>query len=376
MKETKVAFIVAYPFVPPKNGGHKAAYGFADFLARHSQLICISGKQNNNDAPFKLISLFSDHLVRYVNPFVGWKIFQVLKKEGVRFCIFHQPFMFLLVLPFLKAAKIPSAIYIQNIEFQRFRSLKKWWWPLMKAFEMICYKNADHLFFIAPTDMAIAQSVFGFNQEYCTTIPYGTYREAMPTNRKECRARIIQKHGFTATDKLLLFFGPQSYLPNLQAVLFIVNELYPLLKEKAGFRFQILICGGGLPEEYLELFNQLPNLHYLGYVEDIDAYIKAADLMLNPISTGGGVKTKVIESIALGTTVISFESGAKGVDLGVSRKKLILVPDKEDNGFAEAIIQNAVMNNFLPTPAVFYEQYYWGNSIKKVLEVISNERSR
>ena len=110
------------------------------------------------------------------------------------------------------------------------------------------------------------------------------------------------------------------------------------------------------------------HIFYAGFVDDIDLYFKAADLFLNPVQSGGGVKTKMIESIALGTTVISTMSGAAGIDKTVCGDKLITIDDNDWSNFVKAIVENSDAAS--PTPDSYYESYYWGNIIRNILPAI------
>ena len=368
----KIAFIVPYDFVPPKNGGHKAAFGFAEFLSKEEELICISTQNNEHTEVFRLERLLPNSPFRYFNPFLGWKTARHLSREQVNYCLFHQPFLCLTFGPFLYLMGIPFGIFVQNIEYQRFRSLKKWWWPLMYCFEWISFKWSRHLFFIAPSDISIAQKQFALAPQKCVALNYGTYEEEMPFDRLLARSQILEQHQFEHQDKLLLFFGPQSYQPNLEAVLFIIDSLYPKLCSQNDFSFQLLICGGGLPKNHRNTIEELPNFHYLGFVDEIEKYIKSADLMLNPICTGGGVKTKIIEAIALGTSVISFESGAIGIDHKSTGEKLTIVPNNHIEDYFNAIQNNLGRKENPKTPACFYDFYSWKKIAQQTLSAINH----
>ncbi len=132
----------------------------------------------------------------------------------------------------------------------------------------------------------------------------------------------------------------------------------------ADFPYCFLICGGGLPKQY-EKLEAYERVKYLGYVEDIEAYVQAADLMVNPVNSGGGVKTKLVEAIALGTTVVSSFTGALGVLPEACGPKLRRVADKDYTAFAETLLQ-CFREGQVPTPTTFYETYYWGNIVQSV----------
>jgi len=70
------------------------------------------------------------------------------------------------------------------------------------------------------------------------------------------------------------------------------------------------------------------------------------------------VKTKIIEAIALGTTVLSSETGAKGVNARACGEKLITIPDQDAEAFVREII-TLQQRPHAVTPQRFYEFYNW-----------------
>ena len=280
--------------------------------------------------------------------------------------------MGILLIPVALSIGLKWGVYIQNLEYQRFRSMGKWWWRGMYLLEKFVYHYADFLFFISPDDLKAAKKIFHLNSKKCKTVPFGTYLTQAPKENPALTEVIKQRHGIAKEDFVILFFGPQNYQPNLEAVLRIVNEIKPNLAKKAPFSFQFLICGGGLPKKYKHIKSlSKQGIQYLGYVKEIEAYIQAADLIINPINTGGGVKTKVIEAIALGKTVISSKTGAIGVDSAACQNKLLQVEDEDYPGWSKAIIEFQ-SKSIQTTPASFYDTYYWGNAVKNALISLSS----
>jgi polysaccharide biosynthesis protein PslH len=131
-------------------------------------------------------------------------------------------------------------------------------------------------------------------------------------------------------------------------------------------KYKIIICGKRLPA-YLDELKAYTgkNIIYAGFVDDIENYFKGSDIFLNPVQSGGGVKTKVAEAIGFGTTVISTKTGAEGLHKEVCGNKLILVADSDWKGFAKMILQNA--GKHVQTPVEYYEMYYWGNLVKRMI---------
>ena len=365
---SKVVFIVPYSFIPPRNGGHNAAYGFSNFLGRDTPLLVISSKDNEDTNDFKLAKAFSNRFYRYFSFWVAKRISGLILREKVKKVIFHQPFLVPLLYPFLKRHSIEFGVFVQNIEFQRFKSLGKWWWPLMYLFEKWVYKRANHLFYIAHSDFELGNAWFQKPLFQTSVVPYGTSLKEIPSDRSVARSKIDQLYNLPGNAKLVLFFGPQSYKPNLEAVRLLKDKIAPYLGEEAGIHW--VICGGGMPEHEKQWFEQQANWHYLGFVEDIESVIKGADVMVNPILSGGGVKTKIIESIAYGTSVVSFYSGAIGVDESVTQHKLFIVPDDDEERFANTIL-DVLSKPYQVTAPSFYETYYWQQSLEPVVNWIN-----
>ena len=183
------------------------------------------------------------------------------------------------------------------------------------------------------------------------------------------REIVSAKHAIRQNEKILLFNGLLDYKPNLEALMFILKDINPLLMHQHAFQYKIVICGKGLPEHLNELREYTDkNIIYAGFVDDIEMYFKAADIFLNPVQTGGGIKTKMVEAIAYGAEVISSKTGAAGINESVCGDKLNIVPDYNPTAFAEAIIKNAGANSV--TPQSYYDHYFWGSIIQKVIAAI------
>ena len=157
-----------------------------------------------------------------------------------------------------------------------------------------------------------------------------------------------------------------NYKPNLDALRAILDEINPLLISNTAFHYKIIICGNHLPEEMNSLMSYTDkNIIFAGFVPDIEMYFKAADIFLNPVQSGGGIKTKMVESIAYGTTVIATETGATGINRSICGEKLYVVPDNDWNKFAEWVAKSAAHQSV--TPSSYYAEYYWGTIIKRLL---------
>jgi hypothetical protein len=68
-------------------------------------------------------------------------------------------------------------------------------------------------------------------------------------------------------------------------------------------------------------------------VDKIEPYFMAADVFLNPILSGGGIKTKLVEAIGFGASAVSTVTGAMGCGQQICGNKLTIVKDGDWKNF-------------------------------------------
>ncbi len=370
MPMKKILVIAPYAYLPWRSGGQKFIGQFLEYLGRKTALTVISVAANDASlaTQYKLLPLLKKGFSRYYDFSLVKKISTLVKEEQFDAVIWEHPYLAWLAFRVCKKTGVRTLFHTHNIEYQRFKSTGRWWWPILKWYERRCFKKADGIFFITPDDKQFAIREWKINPARCYDLPFGIELGAYPDNRQSSREAINQLHGLLPTDKMLLFTGAFNYKPNLDALQFIVEKINPILMKEAGFTYKILVCGGDLPAEWKELRDELSHhIIYAGFIPRIDLYYAAADIFLNPVLSGGGIKTKMVEAIAYGATVISTETGATGINKAVCGSKLVLIPDGDWNAFANAVVKSG-QENPSPTPAAYYQQYHWEAIISDVLE--------
>src|SRR5439155_11603316 len=97
-----------------------------------------------------------------------------------------------------------------------------------------------------------------------------------------------------------------------------------------------------IPEAIVRSSNE--NVVIAGFVEDVNTYFLGADIFVCPITTGGGVKTKLIEALAYDDTCVSYSNSALGIDDKVCNGKLLIAEDNNAEQLA-TLIQHALHMN-------------------------------
>lgn len=366
----KVIAIAPYPYLPYHSGGQKFIAQFFEYLGRQIDLTVISVAENDFvlAKTYKTIPLLKKSFSRYYDRSLIKKITALVKENAFDTLIIEHPYLAWLAFAVRKRTGIKVIIHTHNIEYQRFKSTGRWWWPILKRYEKKSFQKADGIFFIAPEDKEFAVSQWNIPAEKCFDLPFGIDISSYPTDKEQCKEIILQKHNIKSEEKILLFTGALSYKPNLDAVKIILDKINPLLLKQDSFRYKIIICGKGLPEEMNELKAYTDkNIIYAGFISDIATYYKAADIFLNPVLSGGGVKTKIVEAIAYGTTVVSTETGAAGMVKEVCGEKLQIVKDSDLSHFSDVLVAGSYIK--APTSDAYYNTYFWKRIIKTIINI-------
>ena len=171
--------------------------------------------------------------------------------------------------------------------------------------------------------------------EKLAALPHTTPISVVP-NAISVQNYTVGEH--TAHDLLqhpvLVFTGKMDYRPNVDAVLWFASDILPLIRAvEPGVHFTIV---GQRPHERLNALRENPAITLTGFVEDIQPYISEADVYVVPLRMGSGTRFKLLESMALGSAIVSTRIGAEG--LAVEHEKHLLLADSAPQ-FAEAVLR-------------------------------------
>lgn len=118
----------------------------------------------------------------------------------------------------------------------------------------------------------------------------------------------------------LLFIGNMGAPHNHDSVLFLANEIMPLLRQRCpGVR--LLVAGQSPHEEVLAV--AAPDLEVLGWVPDLDPLLARASLLVAPLRFGSGLKGKMLQAMAAGLPIVASSIAAEGMPLHDGRDVLL-----------------------------------------------------
>ncbi len=148
----------------------------------------------------------------------------------------------------------------------------------------------------------------------------------------------------------LIFVGTLSWYPNIEAVLFIANEIWPAIKNKHP-ELEIDIIGANPPEEIVKLSKQDKRFHVHGFVDDIRPYLDNAKCYICPIKDGGGTKLKIVDALSMGMAIVADQIACEGIDVS-DQKNVIYASSAEEYVTAiEQVLFDNEKRNTLQTEA-------------------------
>ncbi len=132
----------------------------------------------------------------------------------------------------------------------------------------------------------------------------------------------------------LIYNGALTYEANFDAVAYFLQDIFPLVRARRP-HVHLRVTGKteGVP---LERLPPGAGLTLTGYLDDIRPAVARAWMTVVPLRKGGGTRLKILESLALGTPVVTTSKGAEGLDLQDGQHLLIADTPRD---FAAAVIR-------------------------------------
>lgn len=165
----------------------------------------------------------------------------------------------------------------------------------------------DSVIFVSEAETAAFNKLLGEEKAYTVTlgVDYDYYAKA---------AEVPKKPGAIA------FLGNLKYAPNQDSLAYIADRVLPLLK-----REHTLYVAGILPDDLAEKYVSRGDIVFCGRVDDLREALGSCEVFLSPIAYGSGIKTKILEALAMGLPVVTNTLGAEGLSVTDGKELLIRV---------------------------------------------------
>jgi sugar transferase (PEP-CTERM/EpsH1 system associated) len=140
---------------------------------------------------------------------------------------------------------------------------------------------------------------------------------------------------YASGERALVFTGAMDYWPNVDAVQWFADEVFPALRERyADLRFYIV---GSRPSPAVQALGQRPGIVVTGTVPDVRPYIAHAAVAVAPLRIARGIQNKVLEAMAMATPVVVSPQALEGIT-ATPGSELVLAEDAPAFGAAVATL--------------------------------------
>ena len=259
------------------------------------------------NAFLNLFTRKSYHAERFISEDFKKRLAEVLDKEQFDVVQLEVLFMAPYVETIREHSKAMIVLRAHNVEHKIWERiaketkspLKRWYInhlaKTLKEFELNALETVDGVAAITRKDAA-------FFRKYCSKpiidIPFGVYPE-----------QFAPKYEIEGKPKFY-HIGSMNWMPNEEGIRWFVDEVLPKTVEKDP-DFVYHLAGRNMPEWLTTLNN--PHVDVVGEVPDAKAFVSNHDVAIVPLLSGSGIRIKIIESMALGKTVITTRVGAEGI---------------------------------------------------------------
>lgn len=168
-----------------------------------------------------------------------------------------------------------------------------------------------------------------------------------------------------------IFTGNMGYAPNINATIFIANQLLPLLQPHYP-NIKMAIAGAN-PHAMVKK-TASNNIIVTGWVDDMRTYYAQSKIFIAPMFLGSGLQNKLLEAMAMKIPCITTPLANKALG-AVDGESIIIAHDAQsfakaiqkimsDENFRNQLVENAY--NFVS------KNYRWDKNIEKLSQIIEN----
>ncbi|MDY7577607.1 glycosyltransferase [Herbaspirillum sp. RTI4] len=162
--------------------------------------------------------------------------------------------------------------------------------------------------------------------------------------------------GFSAR-RDIVFVGGYQHSPNIDAVLYFVGEVMPLLRQALpGVRLHVV--GSNAPTQITELASE--DVLIIGYVDDLQPLLDGIRVAVAPLRYGAGIKGKIGTAMAAGLPIVATTLATEGMRLSADQNILIADTPQEIAGQVEKIYNNEALWSSISLAGIDFAERAWG----------------
>lgn len=174
----------------------------------------------------------------------------------------------------------------------------------------------------------------------------------------------------------ILFVGTFKWLPNIEAVDYLVNQVWPLIKRQVP-QARLHIVGNSPTAKALSYQQKDASITISGSVPDIRQAYAGAHILLAPVFSGKGTRFKILEAMATGTPAIGTSIALEGFGITPGRQAIVADDAAEMASAVQKVLTNTGMRRKLSDNGKkFVSRYFDWKSISESLDSIYQKVGR
>ena len=111
----------------------------------------------------------------------------------------------------------------------------------------------------------------------------------------------------------LFFLGSLDWLPNREGIEWFIDNFHKDLTD-GDLKAKFYVAGHNIPEQFDD-YEVLGKVFIHGEVDDALEFVNSKSIMIVPLLSGGGMRVKIVEGMAMEKCIISTSLGAEGINI-------------------------------------------------------------
>lgn len=254
-------------------------------------------------------------------------------------------------------SSIKVIVFFHNIEKQYYEEELKvnydlsnlYWKYIVSKYEKLSSKYADYLILLNERDNDLLRKLYKRNANLLLPTSFvDNYNDFHPP---------IMNVGMNSPLRLL--FVGMNFFANTEGIRWFIDKVLSQLDN-----VKLTIVGNGMDE----VFSNSSSVEVYGYVNDLSKFYLDSDIVVIPIFSGGGMKTKTAEALMYGMPILGTVEAFMGYDFDYNEVGLCANSAEEMVMFLKEIsIKRRLLIEYSKKSRDFFLKYYsFNNSVIKL----------
>ncbi len=271
------------------------------------------------------------------------------------------------LMPNVPQTKTPKILVDQTIEYEVYRHHTQTLPWYLAPIKLLYYLDVlkiflweKHFWQTATQTCAVSEDDQKLMKRHCPKTKFEIVKNGVSVDR-------FIKKKYKRTSRPTIFFGVANFkwMQNREGVDILLKSVWPKIKEKLP-KAKLWIIGRYAPEFYGQ-FNQDKDIT-VKEADDINYFYQKAWVLVAPIRSGGGSRTKFFEAMASGLPIVTTSQGIEGIRIKKNQQAIVVDTNDQLAKAAVNLIKNPQKMAQVGKKAqkLVMEKYSWQESAREL----------